>query len=1406
MKATAKRKKKNPCESAVACWHRCREFKPLRLVRSWAKVINWVYGHPCLRIFCASASLVLLLVMFLEDPQTYSNSDLSLPVVGITLNFLFRGYPSPDSNPRWLALKVAMIVVFPLLAVLLAEFTFRRLLLQRLFNLRGFKKNKGILLCAFVAVVLSLWGSAILYNDIIAYGDHHYLSFMNSFGRGISSPNGGPPNYAYRFETDPSLDKNEDGWCDDDGPVMRGEETADERMEGGGGGGGGAWKRAKADLESTYASSDLPVANGTFMVIAFYLSILGGCYTLFGVTDAVLQDKVNYRSCCFGPKERCWPAVRVPAFWIFATLCVAGACFHANYVVARGGGYLYWQGMATAEPLGVAGDAILTEYCASFPKRDGGGDADKEASADCQRDGDRFVLMRNRSSNDGTANFSEEGLPVAVWFSNYVASVGSDGNASSILSFEKNATERAKIDPFDVQVYRETGKEKIPGEPVISVGYSEKILKGNVGTVNSRVFPGRGYWGVSEIGRIWIASIILILGIIIVSQDVAYPHYDCENDSYNEFFSRHNEVDDGGRGHNDNDDDDDDNDDGNSDAEYAVAAPPLKIPGLNGDSITLPSFGFLRTAIRLSLKCMLVDDCCACDRVECLSFDCEDRCRYFFCCCRLRKTWRFKNPCNAFSRSVVRCYRASASRVREFSFGDGEGGCNCDENRDGDEDENAEDATADSEISLTSSSMSWEDRLETSWSGSFSFSQDEDENENEGRKGGRSYAGLERQQRSDEKRRKNKPQFVTNRWLMYSVIVFVSSLDAINLYSQVIYDPASYGQLVDYDGYIYPAVGGDDGGTVDRLGFRYDVLQTMCPHRMGKECLDDDCYEKRKKSSLAAASADPGFATRSMWEPLDVVVEKSRWTDGSEVADSSRTVGYASRFAALDVSYDRFERLQASAVLDPGSVANEAFRKEYWGESSTATEGGGGGEGEGRRPWGSFDVNDLFDVFFDVPEMASQVGASESFVFLVSNATFDVSRLKEGKIDTIGVRWERHVVLRESDQMAAPGAPSGTTASPAASFGSKDGDVHLFRGKRCACYEIAALEVNGIAEEGTEDGLETLGSEEDGRLGKCYYDGEGEDAARNRPNAKNAWLLDGTAEPLKASCSKVVAYEMALTHEEYVGFASLAFRLDPSLGTPSFSFPRTKARSALDWMNAVVWIYDDGGANGSGSESGAVRGVGWLDARCAGCSQRGDANSSLATSSRALKYSGTVRLSRKKSEVDGEKKDIPDAVGVYFSKDCGRLRRGNDSFAEPVGPVPPQPDLFVLEMKEYGCVTTVGSLNVKYLGHSTGDKLAVCLLPVGFVAVTVTRIAVDYVWRSLLKWKVKTARTEAEGERGEGRKEEEENAKERASEKRKRCLLKFCFCLHCTKKSFVKKIDEKREDLRFEGQEKDAIL
>lgn len=869
MRETGRKRTTSCC---ATCWGTC-----VKLVR-----------HPSLRMLCLVCVLVLNMLMFSEDPQSYSGSLLEIPILGRAFNFLFGHYPSWGLNRDWLAAKISTVICFSVVGIVLGEFLVRRLLLRTVFRLGGFKRWNGFLLVACVSFVLSVWFAAQAFQ--LAVENSH--AYRVGFGASQSTSETG-------FD---AKDMDEDGWCDDPEESYLTKNKV-------------VWRRKALDLVRSVEGHKLPMRNATFAVLALYATFLGDCYALFAVLDDVLQDKKRYPGCAKRCKHRCWPLVRVPLFWIYLALVLLIIAGHGLHVLSRGGGRLNWQGnFVPAEPTGFPDDAFAGY---SFPE---------PAKSECMSDEDSDVY--------GKACFYE--LPYdACWTSGAENGTSIGGSnpinrdlTSGSLLFAEFLTTRTPSRPRTCQTLYESDSRsalyrygtktdssvwyKVATDArletqndldenafrIASLSLLGEFAKRGFVFFSSR-FPNRGFFGFSELGRTALASVILLLNLIIVMQDPWYPHYGYHDDWFDTYRKAKLKV---------------------KAANYVISDVPEErspeeddvfespmIPGLYTDRISLPDCGRVRAFASACLRC-----CC----VKKMTVIYPSRNSHFGAGWTNAEAWDVKrktldNPLRCKSCCEKRTPGIYSLAVLSNSDSDSafesiEGTDDDEYLRDVSEDEteiNCFDCCcvrSDSTVSTRRKALEQE-----------SSCGEEDSREK-----------YEFFLKKAKLKRKN--EFITARWITMMFLITVTGLDALNLISQATYVPSEFGQLVDSRGYVHSvlmysdemAVTGENDvdfvrrwlrGSNDTVKERYvyDFLARLCPHEVDGMCLDPWCLADERKVSkkrLPVPSMESSAFRMTFQE-----------TSGATKTDAG---GFASAFEDVVADPDDSVVIDANAAFD----------------------------------------------------------------------------------------------------------------------------------------------------------------------------------------------------------------------------------------------------------------------------------------------------------------------------------------------------------------------------------------------------------------------------------------------------------------------------------------------------------
>ncbi len=540
------------------------------LMRRLARASCWTYRHPTVRLLTMSAVLLLNVLLFSEDPQSYSNSDVSVPFLGQVFNFCFFGYPSPAMNPRWLALKCLLLITSILLGALAGEFLLRRLIFQKIFGFRGFKRDKGALVCAFLCALVALWFAVQLYVVAATARNSHALSFMHDWNPTDFKPESGASGKTSKEDLDA------DGRCDFEGPLIYDESSF-------------SWKNMDRDVKRSIPSSNVPLSNGAFAMIAFYLTVLGDLYALFSIFDYMLQDRKNYANfcTCFKGPGGCWSPARIPVFWCFAVLCVSfvGAHFALSGFAKHGS--LYWQGASFDDSFkkfpqpsktvefALGNDNYVAElsYACSSRRVDVNGSSDDRAceifdKARVNRTwyADNFHVPSEKEPPPRTTCCLSQGINGSQACENARPTYRSRRTTELYRRSRSVATPPDRVDPC-VAARSSGAPSEFRFEKAQVFSVDGLRSAGSLSETKADSPPGRGLFGTDELQRVYLAAFIFVLNLLVFTQDPEFAKIDT-NVGTKAWKAARSEGDDG----------------------------PL-VPGLTTRSLEFPEFGMLSRCV-----------------------------------------------------------------------------------------------------------------------------------------------------------------------------------------------------------------------------------------------------------------------------------------------------------------------------------------------------------------------------------------------------------------------------------------------------------------------------------------------------------------------------------------------------------------------------------------------------------------------------------------------------------------------------------------------------------------------------------------------------------------------------------------------------------------------------------------
>lgn len=419
---------------------KCRKVKKCCLLTK--SKCRYLYQHPVVRILTALILIVLNAFSYVEDPQSYSHVEASFAIFGPSFNFAFTKYPDREVHEIWFNFKVALVTVLPVIFILLNEMVVRRLICQKLLNIRFLKGHKGILAFGVTALVLSWWLGSMVFNDAIVNGTGKYGMFFKN----------------------QNVDKAKIDYTKSDKVVS---------------------------IHSYKITDRLFMSDESLSEIARTLTFVGDFYTLFSIIDVVLQDKRRYPRFCHCLKTGAWDKIRIPLFWTSVLLV-------SIYVIVYNMSHYAFDMSWVRHHVG------YESISATF-----GGTIGNNTGQHAVADADASSFWKGGANG---STFNVDGDIVSNLYINWF-NIPNVGDKTLHLIHAVDVSKTKGI--YQCEFANQTRDSYL----------SESMAYGSKHDWSDAKVGGRGIFGLNEVGRMAIAAMILILDVLVVTQDTTFPSF-----------------------------------------------------------------------------------------------------------------------------------------------------------------------------------------------------------------------------------------------------------------------------------------------------------------------------------------------------------------------------------------------------------------------------------------------------------------------------------------------------------------------------------------------------------------------------------------------------------------------------------------------------------------------------------------------------------------------------------------------------------------------------------------------------------------------------------------------------------------------------------------------------------------
>lgn len=142
---------------------------PPRRVR---KVILKVFRNPISCVMIILLMMALNLLIYNEDPMTYSEKEVRIHGFGRIYNYFFRQYP-PTDEIFWICFKVFSLVLWMILGGLIGKYVIHDVLLRDWLKLGLFKEDMGSWTMMLFTCCFTIFLGSFVYNAIVS--NHFHL-------------------------------------------------------------------------------------------------------------------------------------------------------------------------------------------------------------------------------------------------------------------------------------------------------------------------------------------------------------------------------------------------------------------------------------------------------------------------------------------------------------------------------------------------------------------------------------------------------------------------------------------------------------------------------------------------------------------------------------------------------------------------------------------------------------------------------------------------------------------------------------------------------------------------------------------------------------------------------------------------------------------------------------------------------------------------------------------------------------------------------------------------------------------------------------------------------------------------------------------------------------------------------
>lgn len=133
------------------------------------KIVWWLkflFRHPASRLLLVFSVFILNIVVYAEDPISYSEQEADIYGLGRIYNYLFRQYPSTNDG-GWICWKVISLLFWIIMGLFTGKYIVHDIILRDCLRITLFRHHRGSWFVMMFTTMFTIYCGSFLYNAVV---------------------------------------------------------------------------------------------------------------------------------------------------------------------------------------------------------------------------------------------------------------------------------------------------------------------------------------------------------------------------------------------------------------------------------------------------------------------------------------------------------------------------------------------------------------------------------------------------------------------------------------------------------------------------------------------------------------------------------------------------------------------------------------------------------------------------------------------------------------------------------------------------------------------------------------------------------------------------------------------------------------------------------------------------------------------------------------------------------------------------------------------------------------------------------------------------------------------------------------------------------------------------------------